>query len=304
MRRERQSNVDSHGGSGAQSAFEFAAEAKATQEPAPRAARRSASRVSQEPREQRVESMPLLEQPPEVKPKGKQRAVQSAGKKSSGTQKAPVRAGRASSPAASKSEVPAPVAAEVASVVEHSVTRRPQRKDKQATMPPVERQSSPAVVTDVSLASRHSVTTAPRQDTRAARPGARQAKAQTPLTPAPKTPQPDAPAKPRTEVKKRVSEAVAAVKAKAKPSSSAEASAVQVSNVPAPSSDSSPAVAVPVQPVQIAAPVAPPTWRYVGTREEADRLYRRRFGTEDVPEPMMIAGTWAYTLPAMRRPLA
>lgn len=60
-------------------------------------------------------------------------------------------------------------------------------------------------------------------------------------------------------------------------------------------------VLAPSAPIPVAPPASPPTWRYVGNREEADRLYRRRFGTENVPEPTLIAGALAYALPAMRR---
>ena len=51
-------------------------------------------------------------------------------------------------------------------------------------------------------------------------------------------------------------------------------------------------------------PAAPPvaTWRYQGAREEADQAYRRRFQIEEVPEPGLVNGVWAYPLPPLQRP--
>lgn len=300
MKRERQSKVEPRMVKGAQSAFDFAPEAAPAVQPAAVAGRRSTSKVPQEPRGKQTEPSPLPAQTEKRKPAAKQRKTLPVAEKDTGLQKATVATGRKSRPVVSTSEVSGPVAAVVAPVAKPSVKQRPQRKVRSAHVATVDVQPISAIEPAAPLVASQMATTAPQKEKQTARPRVRQAKAQTLVVPAPQTPQLDTQPQPRTEVKKRASKAVAAAKADDKPS----ISAVQKAHVPAATSDSLTAVAPQAQPVTVAAPVAPPTWRYVGAREEADRLYRRRFGTEDVPEPMMIAGTWAYALPAMRRPLA
>ena len=40
------------------------------------------------------------------------------------------------------------------------------------------------------------------------------------------------------------------------------------------------------------------TWRYVGSRSDADLAYCARFGTDEAPEPTVALGcAWAYALP-------
>lgn len=42
------------------------------------------------------------------------------------------------------------------------------------------------------------------------------------------------------------------------------------------------------------------SWRYLGDRDEADRAYCFRFGVNQAPEPVVVAGgTWAYALPGV-----
>lgn len=305
MRRERQSKVESHSVDRTQGAFDFAPEATPTLKPAAAAARRSASSSSPAPRAKRAERVQVPEQPAEVKPAAKQRKASPAAENDTGRQKAPMTGGRKSKPVVSTSEPPVPAATVVAPVAESPAKRQPQRKKQPATVPLVDTHPITAIEPGASLAAGDSVTTAPHKEKRVAGPRERQAKAQTPVVPAPQTPQPDTQPLPRTEAKPRGSKPKdVAAKKDLMPSNSTKVSASQAANIPAPSSDSSTAVTAQAQPVPTAAPAAPSTWRYVGKREEADQLYRRRFGTEDVPEPMMIAGTWAYALPAMRRPLA
>jgi len=118
--------------------------------------------------------------------------------------------------------------------------------------------------------------------------------------------QPDQQFRPPTRAKRRGVNAVVEGDPSVQPIASAGVSTLpEVHAAPpalAPSHEASGALPAfdQVQPAPLTVVPAPATWRYQGPREEADRMYQRRFKTDKVPEPTMISGAWAYALPVLR----
>lgn len=307
MRREKQQTAASRDIKGTQGAFDFAHEAGATVKVVAAIGRRPVPGSAPSSRGKRVERVQVPEQPPEVKPTSTQRKARPVQEHGAERQKVPVTAGRKARPAASTPDVSSPAVVVVASVAEPVAKGRQPRKVRPASVPAVNVQPISAIVQDTPRAAGDTTATPiPRKEKQTARPRVRQGTVETPAVPVAPIPQPDTQPQPPAEAKKRARRTVVVAKTDVKPAVPAEIVPVQADHIPAPSTDAPGVLTLqaPSQPVATVVTLAPPTWRYVGKREEADQLYRRRFGTEVVPEPTMIAGTWAYALPAIRRPLA
>ena len=305
MRRARQQSAEQYDTRGIQSAFDFGQEAGATAEVATPAARRPAAGALPAPRTKRAERAPKPDQPPPVQ----RPVIERAGSPAPGAgrrvrQEAPAAVHPVSKPAASTPEVP-----------EQPVTRgahagrpakpRPDPGDRPKRVPRVVVPAAPAAETGGASLAKSDTTAPPRGKAQAAHPRVRKAKEQRRALPEAPAPQPDEQQQLPPARAKRGGNAVAAGEGAVQPPPSAAVPSSPDVHVPeppvAPSQDTSEEATAPdeAQPVPMSSPLAPPTWRYVGSRDDADRLYRRRFGTDDVPEPAMISGTWAYALPAM-----
>jgi hypothetical protein len=301
MRRATQQQGDEHDTMATQGAFSFGHEPGATVEAKTPAGRRASSISSPAPRAKRAERVPGPDQPTGARQAGKQSARQPAAKGGPKQQKEPVEISHGSTPAVSTPEESAQTVA-----VDGPTARRPSKRrrheDQPTHVPSVDVQpvlttkqegaSGAAGDTTIALSGGERQTVQPR---------VRKAKAQVSPVTGDQTPQAGEQIRPPTGAKRRGEKAARVPGVQS--SVSTDASSPKGDHVPAPSNDvpGVPSVVDQGQPSPATSPIVPATWRYMGPREDADRLYQRRFGTDDVPEPTMVAGSWAYSLPVTRR---
>ena len=304
MKRARQQPAEQYDIRGTQSAFDFGQEAGAATEVATPAARRPAVSALPAPRTKRAERAPKPDQPPPARRAGTERAGSPAlGAGHRVRQEVPVAVHPIPKPGESTPEMPVqPVTG--AAHTGRPAKLRPEPGDRPKRVPRVDVQTRPAVESTGGLPVVADKTATPRLKVQPAQPRVRKSRAQRPAPSEAPAPQPDGQQLPPARAKRGENVVAAGEEGVQPPPSTAVSSSpgVHVPDPPvAPSSDTPDVATAPdeAQPGPTSSPLAPPTWRYVGSRDDADRLYRRRFGTDDVPEPAMISGTWAYALPAM-----